>query len=104
MDIPKCAICKPKYCSQGITDESLLPAYCPLKNSKGLIQKVIERYNSEEIQHFYLSSALTEKEAYDAKAAREEGRIVPTRPRIKEIAEFAKKIKITKILHRNYFK
>lgn len=94
---PKCAKCKQKYCHEGITDESLLPAFCPVKNFKGLIQEVKEKYSTEEIHHFFLSSALTEKEAYDEKAAREEGRTVPIRPRIKEIAEFGKKINAKKI-------
>ena len=76
---PKCAKCKQKYCYEGITDESLLPAFCPVKNFKVLIQEVKEKYSTEEIHHFFLSSALTEKEAYDEKAAREEGRTVPIR-------------------------
>ncbi|MFQ6110241.1 MAG: DUF1847 domain-containing protein [Candidatus Aminicenantales bacterium] len=94
---PKCAHCKPQYCSQGIKDESLLPSFCPLKNFKNLIQEVEKKYKSKKINPFYLSSALTEKESYDEKAAREEGRIVPVRPRIREIVEFAKKIGVKKI-------
>jgi uncharacterized metal-binding protein len=97
MDRPQCAKCKAKPCQEGITDESLLPKYCPLKTSKKLIQEALKRYQEEEIHSFYLNSALTEKEAYDTKAAREEDRIVPVRPRIKEIAEFAKKIGATRI-------
>ena len=94
---PKCAACKPKYCTKGIKDESLLPAFCPLKNNKKTIQEVLKKYQNKQIHPFYLSSALTEKEAYNEKAAREEGRIVPIRPRIKEIVEFAKKISAKKI-------
>jgi uncharacterized metal-binding protein len=92
MDKLQCAKCKAKPCREGITDESLFPKYCPLKTSKKLIKEVLERYQKDEIHSFYLNSALTEKEAYDTKAAREEDRIVPVRPRIREIAEFAKKI------------
>lgn len=97
MTDPKCAHCKPKYCSQGKTDESLLPDFCPIKNFRSLIQKTTEKYKRKEIQPFYISSALTEKEAYDEKAAREDGKTVPVRPRIKEVAEFAKKIGVKKI-------
>lgn len=97
MEKLQCAKCKAKPCREGITDESLLPEYCPLKTSQKLIQEVLERYQKEEIHSFYLNSALTEKEAYDEKAAREEDRIVPIMPRIREIAEFAKKIGVTRI-------
>jgi len=97
MIIPRCAKCKAKPCREGITDESLLPDYCPIRISKDLIQEVKKRYQSEDVHPFYLNSALTEKEAYDEKAAREEGRTVPVRPRIREIAEFAKKIGTKKI-------
>jgi len=88
----KCAECKLKHCTQKITDESILPPFCPIKNFKSLIEEVKTRYQAQDIQNFFKQAALTEKEAYDEKAAREEGRIVPVRPRIKEIAEFSKKI------------
>lgn len=94
---PKCAKCKTKPCHQGIKDESLFPSYCPVKNFKKLIDDVKKRYRSKEIQNFYIQSALIEKEAYDEKAAREEGKTVPVRPRIKEIAEFAKRINVHKV-------
>ena len=94
---PECAKCKPKYCSQGITEESLLPSFCPIKNFKSLIKKATKKYKSKEIQPFYLNSALIEKEGYDEKAAREEGKTVPVRPRIREVVEFAKKIGVKKI-------
>ena len=94
---PKCAKCKPKLCSQGIKDESLLPSFCPLKTSKSLIEEVKRKYKTEEIKNFYIQAALTEKEAYDEKEAREKGRTVPVRPRIREIAEFSKKIGAKKI-------
>lgn len=97
MDEPKCAECPSRPCSQGVTDESKLPGFCPIKNFKDLIKEVKSRYKSQDIQNFYFQSALIEKEAYDEKAAREEGRTVPVRPRIREIAEFAKKIGTKKV-------
>jgi uncharacterized metal-binding protein len=45
----------------------------------------------------FLSAALIEKEAYDEKSARNLGKIIPIRPRIREIAEFAKKIEAKKV-------
>lgn len=89
---PKCAICKPKYCHDGIAEDKHLPDFCPMKNFKGLVQNVKQKYTTEENKNFFLSAALTEKEAYDENAARKEGKIIPIRPRIREIAEFAKKI------------
>jgi len=94
---PKCATCKTKLCTQGVTNEEVLPSYCPTKNCKKLIEEVKAKYQSEELENFFRCSALLEKECYDAKAAREEGRIIPLRPRIREIFEFAKKIGTEKI-------
>ncbi|MBS3820031.1 DUF1847 domain-containing protein [bacterium] len=94
---PQCAKCYQKYCYQGIMDESKLPSFCPLRNSKELIQKVKQNYQNEKTQNFYLLSSLIEKEAYDEKAAREEGKSIPVRPRIREIVEFGKKLGSTKI-------
>jgi uncharacterized metal-binding protein len=94
---PKCAKCKPKLCTKGITDEARLPDFCPIINHKDLMEEVKEKYKSEEFQKFFQCSAMLEKECYDIKAIREEGRIVPLRPRIREIAEFAKKIEAKKI-------
>ena len=68
-----------------------------LKTSKTLIKEIKRKYKTEEIKNFYIQSALTEKEAYDEKEAREKGRTVPVRPRIREIAEFSKKIAAKKI-------
>jgi uncharacterized metal-binding protein len=93
----KCAKCKPQRCIQGVTDESLLPSYCPIKNFKDIIEKVKKKYKSKEIQKFYINSAITEKEGYDEKAVKEEGKIIPIRPRIREIAEFAQKMGFNKI-------
>jgi uncharacterized metal-binding protein len=97
MTEPKCATCKTKLCTQGITDEELLPSYCPTTNFKELIDDVKTQYRSDELKNFFQCSALLEKECYDEKTAREEGRIVPLRPRIKEIVEFANKIGAEKI-------
>lgn len=97
MTDPKCARCKPKHCHKGITEDEKLPVFCPMKNFKGLVRNVQKKYLGEDIRNFFVMAALTEKEAYDEKAARELGTIVPVRPRIREIAEFAKKIGAKKI-------
>lgn len=97
MTDPKCALCSPKYCHDGITEGENLPAFCPMKNFKDIVQNIKRKYSTDEIKSFFINAALTEKEAYDGKAAREQGKIIPVRPRIREIAEFAKKISAKKI-------
>ena len=94
---PKCAQCKPKLCTNGITDESRLPSFCPILNHKELIEEARKKYQTEELQKFFQVSAMIEKECYDEKAIREEARVVPLRPRIREIAAFADKIGAKKI-------
>lgn len=94
---PKCARCKPMYCQKGITEEEKLPSFCPIKNFQSLIQEIKQKYSGKEIKNFFQNSALIEKEAYQEKAARELGKTIPVRPRIKEIAEFAKKIGANKL-------
>jgi uncharacterized metal-binding protein len=97
MKDPQCASCKPKYCREGKIEGKKLPDFCPMQNFQGLIQEVQKKYGAEDIKDFFLKAALIEKEAYDEKAARKEGKIVPVRPRVREIAEFAKKIGANKI-------
>jgi len=97
MKAPKCAKCKEKPCNEGIREGTVLPTYCPIKNFKTVLEPVSNEYRSKKIQPFFLSAALTEKEGYDEKAARQEGRIIPLRPRIREVAEFAKKIRAKKV-------
>jgi uncharacterized metal-binding protein len=97
MKAPKCALCREKPCNQGIDEKTKLPGYCPIKNFNHLIQPVAKEYFKSDIRPFYFSAAVTEKEGYDEKAAREEGRSVPLRPRIREVAEYAKIIKAKRI-------
>jgi uncharacterized metal-binding protein len=68
-----------------------------MKNFKDLVQNVKQKYEKEDIKSFFVKAALTEKEAYNEIAAREEGKIIPVRPRIREISEFAHKIGAKKI-------
>lgn len=94
---PECAKCVPKFCKQGITEPERLPKYCPMKNFTSLVQTTAEKYRIPENMRLFTSSALTEKEAYDEKIAREKGINIPIRPRIREIAELAHKIGAKKI-------
>jgi len=97
MTDPKCAKCKPKFCKQGEFEASKLPAFCPMVHHQSVLAEVAGKYSDPEIRDFFITSALTEKESYDEKAAREENRTVPIRPRIREIAAFAEAIKAKKL-------
>jgi uncharacterized metal-binding protein len=66
-------------------------------NYMDVIKEATKAYDQSDIYPMFLQAAITEKECYDQKSIREEGRIVPLRPRIREIAEFAKKINATKL-------
>ncbi len=97
MKNPKCTKCKTKLCKQGIVEASKLPDFCPMINHQPLLEKVAEKYSDAKIRDFFITSARTEKESYDEKAAREENRTVPIRPRIREISAFAEAIKARKL-------
>ncbi len=97
MNKPQCAKCVTKYCKQELEDNIALPAFCPMVHFGFLIQQTSVRYKDSDIAGFFKTSALTEKESYDEAAARNENRIVPLRPRIKEISAFAHAIKAKKL-------
>jgi uncharacterized metal-binding protein len=97
MNDPKCAECKPRYCNSGIRDPEKLPDFCPMLNFKETIEEALQTYRKEAVSHVFLQAAITEKECYDEKKIREEGKIVPLRPRIREISAFAEKIGASKI-------
>jgi len=92
-----CASCKSKFCVKGISDDSLLPQFCPLRENRNLAREVKKKYEDENVRSFYLNSAEVEIEAYDENAAKRENKRIPIRSRIREIAEFAKKIQAKKI-------
>ncbi len=87
----RCAKCRRRHCQSEVTDRTLLPSFCPIKESPELVKKVSRTYRHERISNFYVKAALTEKGCYDESEALE-GRTLPLRPRIREIAEFAKNI------------
>lgn len=98
MKEPKCALCKKMPCREGSIQTAKLPSFCPILNYKSLIEETVQKYTRQQnIKDFYLYAAQIEKECYDEKMAREEGKTVPLRPRIREIAEFAKKIGAKKL-------
>lgn len=97
MKEPRCAKCPQKFCYQGITDRNELPDFCPMLHFRSLIKNTPEKYKEKNIQNFFHMAAVTEKEAYDEHSARSTGKIIPVRPRIREISEFAEKIGADKL-------
>jgi uncharacterized metal-binding protein len=97
MKQPRCAKCAEKPCNEGSVDQAVLPPYCPIRNHPGLIETVKKRYASENIRGLFHSAAITEKESYDIAARRDGDRIVPVRPRIREISAFAELLGAKKI-------
>jgi len=85
MIYPVCAQCKVRYCIKEISEEKELPEFCPMKKEKKLIAKSMEEYRNEEMKEFYSLSVLNEKEAYGIVR----GELIPVRPRVKELIEFA---------------
>lgn len=96
MNFPHCARCRAKPCKQPPSDRTPLPPDCPITHFASLNKEVKKEYEKTDVFPFFLQSALNEKECYDPNEARQ-GRIRPLRPRIREIAEFAKKIHAQKI-------
>ncbi len=92
----RCAECRRKLCQGKIEDAAALPAFCPIKESPDVVKEVSRRYQGEKVSNFYVKAALTEKGCYDEAEARE-GRTLPLRPRIRELAEFAKAIGAKKV-------
>lgn len=97
MKDPECSKCGPKYCNQGIKDETKLPDFCPMINFPDLVSSIHDKYKDTAVYKYFLNAAFTEKECYDQDLIRNEGKIMPLRPRIREISEFAKKIEAQKI-------
>lgn len=97
MKNPKCALCQPKFCGSIVKDETKLPAYCPMKNFPDLKESAAKKYRDPKNSLLFQKAAVTEKECYDLKLRREEGKVFPLSPRIREVAEFAHKIGARKL-------
>ncbi len=91
MILPQCAKCPGKFCSMGVKDLKVLPAFCPIRNSPEKIREILKRYESEEVRRIYPLSVMTERDAYNWRESREGAApLMPVRPRVREVAEFCK--------------
>lgn len=95
MNEPRCAKCKTKPCKNPPEERKTFPPYCPLVCYPDLIKDIKSRYRDSEIFPYYLKAAVTERECYDPSYAGE-GKIRPLRPRIREVAAFAEKLRVKK--------
>ncbi len=89
----QCAKCDAKFCrTEGLVEDAL-PLFCPMKNARDTIREAVRRYDRSDLRELYLAATIGEKEAYE----RVRGVTMAVRPRIREIAEFAKRIKAKSI-------
>ena len=84
----QCAKCDAKPCRTEKHPEDALPLFCPMKNAGEVIQKALRQYDKSDLRELYLAATIGEREAYE----RVRGMNVAVRPRIREMAEFAKRI------------
>jgi uncharacterized metal-binding protein len=93
---PQCAKCLTAYCQTTLNTKlrkETLPKNCPIKTNDALIKQSIERYKESAVSRLYIPATITEKEAYQ----RVRGVVMAVRPRVKELIEFAKLLKLKKI-------
>jgi len=89
----QCAKCVAKLCRTEKFEKSVLPAFCPMRNFGDLIQQAVAKYDRNDLKQLYLASTIGEKEAYE----RVRGVTMAVRPRIREMAEFAKRMNVKDI-------
>lgn len=89
----QCAKCEAKLCRTEKFEASVLPMFCPMRNEKELIRKAVARYDENGLKHLYLAATIGEKEAYE----KVRGTTMAVRPRIREIAELAKRMNVKKV-------
>ena len=96
-DTPGCARCpfepQGRICQD---DEGKGPPFCPTVNREAVLARALEELKKPEILEFALQASVQEGEGY---ADRELGyaRTRPSKPRLQEIVEFARRMKYTKI-------
>ena len=86
-------MCSGIFCVKGKFSKDTLPDFCPMKTMENIIQTAVKKYAEEEVKSIYVPATITEKEGYEIVR----GKLIPVRPRIRELIEFAKKIGAQKI-------
>jgi uncharacterized metal-binding protein len=93
MNALECDKCSGAFCAQEKVDRNILPDFCPMKTMENIIQKAVEKYARDDVKLTYVPATITEREAYEVVR----GKIIPVRPRIRELVEFSKKVMAKKI-------
>lgn len=76
----------------------MVPAFCPQRNYQEVIKSSVGKYRDGEARLLYPVSTMTERDAYNWQEARGgKAPIRPVRPRIREVAEFAKALGFKRI-------
>ena len=90
MEYPICAKCIKKYCTKEFYKEEDLPDFCPMNDLN--VKKIITKSREEacRLKKVFETTVLLEKEGY----AMVRGKLIPVRPRIKELIELAKKLEL----------
>ena len=92
---PECALCnvETRICH---SPEGSGPKFCPTKTKEKELQAALEKYNDPETRRFAKAASLQEAECY---VRRDEKPFVmrPTKTRVEEIVEFAKKMDFRKL-------
>ena len=86
----QCAKCDVKFCRTDRPEDSTLPGFCPMRNMRELIQRTVGKYDRSDLKQLYLASTIGEREAYE----RVRGVTMAVRPRIREMAELAKRMNV----------
>jgi uncharacterized metal-binding protein len=78
------------------SEEGTAPAFCPTVNETEVVGRCLERYDESDVRAFALNSSLQEAEGYADRALGYD-RARPARPRLAEIAAFAKRMGYRKL-------
>jgi uncharacterized metal-binding protein len=80
-----CAKCTLKLCYAGEVKENRLPSFCPMKKARKNVEKALEKYKDKKVFKMASAAAKVEKEGY------------LKWPRIREVAELAKTLNLSRI-------
>jgi uncharacterized metal-binding protein len=93
---PRCAECPNPRCEETPFEKlnrGTLPKNCPMRISPQTVEAIVKRYREPVSKKLYVSATTAEREAYETVR----GAVMAVRPRVKELVEFAKLLKLKRI-------